>query len=218
MPYKEFEESSLKFLFDESVWNEIIQFDTHQDYEKMKKHVGNLSISDKDGNVFACGVKGVDFLGIYSGNKLYLIEVKNLKGYMEESEERLKNSGEKLMTEIAFKVKDTLSCIIGGYRTSNKDFWRKVMECILDEKKEIVVVLWLELDKMKASTSTRRSNRAKKSKNAIFDYQQKLRSKLRWIISKRKNVKILNIENYSDDLSLKVSYCEKETDTNDSTL
>jgi len=90
---KEFKESRLKFFFNEQYWNNVIQFDEHPDYKKIKEALS--------------GTKGVDFLGVL-GENVYFIEVKNFKDYRIKNKERLKNIGEDLMIEVAQKVRDSL--------------------------------------------------------------------------------------------------------------
>lgn len=209
-------EGELEFLFDGNVWEEAIKFDEHPDYRNMEK-IGSLQNFDKEGNIeSSCGIKAIDFLGIQKDEKLFFIEVKDFKTYRIENKERLKNAGENLMTEIAYKVKDSLACIMGAQlnSTHHKDFWKSATRFIIDEKKDIIIILWLELDSVGgASGSIRNRNRIKKRKDSIADYRRKLRQKLKWLIEKNSNIRILNIENYKGELSFEVKRLPITPDT-----
>lgn len=203
-PPIELTEDKLEFSFDGNIWQEIIKFDEHTDYLNMLK-IGSLQNLDKDGNiVLTCGIKAIDFLGIYKDEKLFLIEVKDFKNHRIESKDRLKNSGENLMTEIAYKVKDSLACIIGAQinSTNDKDLWKKASNFLIGEKKDIIVILWLELDSIGTTSTTVRSrNKIKKRKDTIANYRKKLRQKLKWFVEKSSNIQILNVDNYNNDWS-----------------
>jgi len=203
-----FNESQLQFSFDQTIWNKVIQFDTHTDYKKLQK-IGSLQDFDNKGNLISfCGTKAVDFLGIFNNEKIFFIEVKNFKEYRVSNKERLKNAGEILMTEIALKVKDSLSCIVGAKRNSTNDkvFWTKTVQFLSNEEKDIVIILWLETDDIINSNNVRGSNKIKRKVDTISDYQRKLQSKLRWLTKKRTNVKILNVKNYKNNLAFEVNY------------
>ena len=205
---KEFNESQLQFTFNENIWHKVIQFDTQTDYKKIQK-IGSLQDFDNTGNLISfCGTKAVDFLGIFNNEKIFFIEVKNFKEYRIGNKERLKNAGEILMTEIALKVKDSLSCIVGAKRNSTNDkvFWTNTMQLLSNDEKDIIVILWLEADDIVNSNNVRGSNKRKRKVDTISDYQRKLQSKLRWLTKKRSNVKILNVKNYKNNLAFEVNY------------
>lgn len=124
-----FEESDLAFEFG-SHWR-VFQFDKHHDYQNMKDTLEET--------------KGIDFLGIYDNRELYLIEVKNLRGYRLENRDRLLKG--ELAIEVAQKVRDSLACIIGAHRTSsNPEFWQSYKRLLCDADASIKIVLWLEFD------------------------------------------------------------------------
>ncbi len=200
-------EGELEFLFNEEVWDDVVKFDEHPDYKNIEK-IGSLRALDEVGNTTSyCGIKAIDFLGVQKNGRLFMIEVKDFKNYRIESKERLKNAGENLMTEVAYKVKDSIACIIGAQLNSTHDidFWKKAASSLIKQTNDIVVILWLELDNtVIATNSIRRKNKIKKRQDSIGIYRRKLRQKLKWLVDKSSNVKILNIENYQEDLAIKV--------------
>ena len=209
---KKFNESKLQFLFDKSTWNKVVQFDTHIDYKNMLK-IGSFQNFDNAGNLISfCGTKAVDFFGIFKNEKLFFIEVKNFKEHRIGNKERLKNAGEILMTEVALKVKDSLSCIVGAKRnsTNDKDFWLEAMRLLSNDDNDIVIILWLETDDIINSNNKRADNKRKRKVDTISDYQRNLQSKLRWLTRKRANVKILNIKNYKNNFSFEANYLSNE--------
>ena len=75
------------------------------------------------------------FLGIWNKSELYLIEVKDFRHHRIETRDRLLKG--ELAAEVAQKVRDSLSCIIGAYRTSeNPDHWKPYMT----QKRHLVAV------------------------------------------------------------------------------
>ncbi len=196
----EFEESRLKFLFNEQFWNSVIQFDEHVDYKNIKSRLS--------------GTKGVDFLGVFQNN-VYFFEIKNFKDYRIKNKDKLNNIGDKLMTEIAQKVRDSLSCIISGKlnSTNDKELWNDFLNIIIDNNKDIKVILWLEIDNNTNSNNTiRQKNRRNRNSVNLAEYKKKLQSKLKWFIPKRANITILNLNNYQNNLNLTVENLPYEND------
>ena len=194
---KNFEESRLRFSFNEQCWNKVIQFDEHPDYKKIKN---NLT-----------GTKGVDFLGTLRKN-VYFIEVKNFKDYRIKNKDRLQNIGEDLMIEVAQKVRDSLPCILSGKlnSTNDKELWNEFLNLIIEENYGIKVILWLETDNIPNQAGIRKKNRMNRNSVNIADYRRRLQSKLKWLIPTRANVTILNVNNYNRNLALGVISLPKE--------
>ena len=194
---KKFEESRLRFSFNEQYWNKVIQFDEHPDYKKIKNNL--------------IGTKGVDFLGTLRKNT-YFIEVKNFKDYRIKNKSRLQNIGEDLMIEVAQKVRDSIACILSGKlnSTNDKELWNEFLNFIIDENYGIKVILWLETDNISNQSSIRKKNRVNRNSVNIADYRRRLQSKLKWLIPTRANVTILNVNNYNRNLALSVISLPKE--------
>ncbi|KAA6316453.1 hypothetical protein EZS27_033239 [termite gut metagenome] len=104
-----FNESGISFNFGEG-W-EYIRFDKDKAYKRVSDALQHT--------------KGIDFIGIYN-RQLVIIEVKNFSNHTSDvtTKERLKHEGEKLMTEIAEKVRDSLACISAAAKffTNNHAF------------------------------------------------------------------------------------------------
>jgi len=175
---KNFEESRLRFSFNEQCWNKVIQFDEHPDYKKIKNNLP--------------GTKGVDFLGTLRKN-VYFIEVKNFKDYRIKNKDRLLNIGEDLMIEVAQKVRDSLPCILSGKlnSTNDKELWNEFLNLIIEENYGIKVILWLETDNIPNQAGIRKKNRMNRNSVNIADYRRRLQSKLKWLIPTRANVSII---------------------------
>ena len=130
-----FEEENLAFDFGAAWHDTVIQFDKHRDYQNAKK---------------LDGTKGVDFLGICR-DELYLIEVKDFRGYRIQNKPRLSNG--ELAIEVGQKIKDTIACIVGAYRTSsNPDQWQPFIPLLLNQQRKIRIILWLEQDALPQHT------------------------------------------------------------------
>lgn len=150
-------EQDIQFTFDTSVWIIIKQPDTHTDFRAIK----DLSNS-----------KTADFLCISSNITLFL-EIKDFRNHRIENISRLKNNGEDICTEVGCKVKDTVSGVIGGARnsTNEKQDWTSISHQLINERKPIWVVLWLEEDQ-----KTRQ-----RAKAGASIYTNKLKTKLKWL-------------------------------------
>ncbi len=153
-----FEEGRLAFVFD-SKWREsVFKFDEHPDYKNMANSLP--------------GTKGVDFLGILD-SEVYLIEVKNFRGYRIENKYRISNGD--LLIEIGQKIKDTIACMVGSSRSSsNTEMWQSFCDLLLDKGKKVRVILWLEEDK-----PPRRNHQV--SQNIL---RNDLKQKLKWLAVK----------------------------------
>lgn len=148
-----FKEGFLDFVFGER-W-QIFKLDDHRDY---RQRIGKLE-----------NTKAVDFIGILDQEELYLIEVKDLRGDRIPNKDRLLKG--QLAIEIAQKVKDSVACIVGAYRTSSTpEDWEPYLKILANKKKRIRVVLWLEQD----LPSDYRSRRKVTSSVRMKIFKQKL--------------------------------------------
>jgi hypothetical protein len=153
-----FEESRLKFDFDEQYWD-IVQYDAHPDYKSVS---GKLQ-----------GTKAVDFLGFYN-KSLVMFEVKNFRGFGNNSnvEQRICNGMDDLTTEIAQKVRDTIAIITGLGRSGKDDFWIKTLHHIAGNR-PVTIIAWVEED------SNSRLQKRKKHEMAVR--RDFLAKKLGWL-------------------------------------
>ncbi len=125
----DFIEGYQRFSFDDAKWI-VVKYDDETAY---RERIGKLSET-----------KALDFVGIYHNQAIYLIEVKDFRKHRIENQVRL-TSGE-LPIEIGQKVRDTLAGIISAYRTSDNQKWERFAKTLIDLKKDIKVVVWLEHD------------------------------------------------------------------------
>lgn len=174
-----FIESGLKFEFDDKKWLIIEQFDIQTDYDKVKNKVQ--------------GTKSVDFIGI-NNDAAYLFEVKGLRGYADQqaTRDRLADNAEELTSEIAQKVRDTLSCLMAGARnsTNQNESWTTLSHAIMDNKKKLLVIAWVEEDSASKVIQ-------KRLKSKGIARRDKLKSKLSWLTSR---VDFTNVKAYSNEI------------------
>jgi hypothetical protein len=123
-----FEEGHLRFRFDDS-WV-VFKYDEHRDY---RQRIQRLE-----------GTKAIDFVGVEADSRLYLIEVKDLRGYRIENRERL-NAGE-LALEVGQKVRDTIAGIIAAHHRGNEADWARSVRRLGCGQTPVRVMLWLEQD------------------------------------------------------------------------
>ena len=152
---KSIKEGSLLFKFDNK-WN-VFKFDVHNFY---RNKIGRL---DK--------TKAVDILGIYE-RELYFIEIKDFRAHRIENKNRIKNGD--LAIEIAQKVRDSVACIVGAWRT--EEIWKSYAGLLYDRKKKLKVIIWLETDELPACYYMRQKVRASVS-TKVF------KKKIAWLTS-----------------------------------
>ena len=148
------EESNLRFLFNDDY--EIISSNEEINIQKVKKYLQ--------------GTKDIDFLGFYSKNKVFFMEVKNFKNVMIEEINVLTN-------EVAHKLRDMVAIIAGASRntTNNIDFWKKLHQAIGNYQKEIIFIFWLEEDIQ---------NNNPRAKNRMKIITDTLKQKCKWLTTK----------------------------------
>lgn len=126
---KQFKESRLLFEFGNR-WH-VFKLDEHRDY---RERIGKID-----------DTKAVDFIGILDDSELYLIEVKNYRGDRIKFKDKLLKGA--LHKELAQKIRDSVACIIGAYRTSSvPEHWAAYAKLLCNKKREIRIILWLEYD------------------------------------------------------------------------
>lgn len=123
------DEGSIRFEFG-STWSIV----------KLDEDVGYRSGIEKVDQT-----KAVDFAGVNNKDDLFLIEVKDFRGYRIENKQRLANG--ELAVEIAQKVRDSIACIIGCNRMyDTPDTWSKMAKLLANKTRDIRIVIWLEHD------------------------------------------------------------------------
>ncbi len=175
-------EKKIEFDFDDSLWSNLLKYDEDADYLKIEK---------------LNGTKAVDIIGILENNKLVFFEIKDFRGHRITNKTRL-NTGE-LEQEVALKVRDTLAGIIGAARnsTNNSLAFQELLSYISNTKKQLVVILWMEEDRL----SLRMSQKRIKSKQSTT--LQVLKKQLQWLTTK---VWVANHENNPFSHSLKITF------------
>jgi hypothetical protein len=158
-----FEESDIRFDFNDAHWSQFCKYDEQTDYKKIKIEL----------------TKAVDFIGILNQHTLVLMEVKNFKGHRIENKPRTENGDDPIELEVAQKFRDTLAGIIGGVRSSthHAERWANYLNLIANRQRDIHAVLWLEEDKpiLPPSVQMRRI----KAKGGT--YTDVLKTKMDWL-------------------------------------
>ncbi|MCP4662516.1 MAG: hypothetical protein GY856_44535 [bacterium] len=158
---RSFEEGRLRFHFGER-WR-VEKYDAHRDY---RQKIGKLE-----------GTGAVDFVGIYDEKDLYLIEVKDFRGFRIQSKERLERG--QLALAVARKVRDTISGLVAAYRRSlEPEIWRPYVSALMRQQKRLYVALWLEEDRPAGKVLTQRRVVARGT------LTKTLKGRLRWLTTK----------------------------------
>ena len=130
MPIK-IEEQDLIFEFGDD-WH-VVKFDDHPDFlNKIRKFKKSCAL---------------DFVAVYNGEILWLIEVKDFRGFRSNNRQRI-TTGD-LAMEVATKVRDSIAGAVGARQMSSTlQDWKPIAHC-LNRNNSIFVVLWLEEDIMR---------------------------------------------------------------------
>jgi hypothetical protein len=180
-----FLESNLQFDFSDEHWAHLLKFDETKDFKLVQESVP--------------GTKGIDFSAIHKTNTLVLIEVKNFRGYRIENKPRMMGGENPLWLEVAIKMRDSVSIIVGSARSStyqNAD-WAAYLEVLKNQKKQLQVVLWLEQD----APITRQQQYRSVSEEEIF--RRQFKRSLKWLTNK---VEVIDKSAHPFVDSLSVSY------------
>jgi len=190
-------ESRLRFMFDTNNWTDVISFDKHVDYKRIERCIKGTTIELENEKITINGTQGIDILGVFQNNNLYLVEIKNYKNYRISNKDKLENSAELLATSVGRKVRDSIACIVSGKRnsTNDKDLWERVLDILCNQRKNIFVILWLEEDFISLD----------KEKIKLYNYQKTLQGKLKWLTNSS-NIRVWNKRNYPDNINLNVEY------------
>lgn len=128
-----FHESNLRFSFGDE-WK-VIKYDDHLNHK-------NIKIDSH---------KAIDFLAIYGSTKIVLFELKSFRNHRIEAknEGRTTNNAEGLTTEIAQKVRDSITGIIGAGRNPNSSDhpdWHRISKKIIKPDTDLFIIAWVEED------------------------------------------------------------------------
>jgi len=155
-------ESRLQFTFDNTaVWQVIMKVDGHVDQKKTQVLQRYKTVD------FTCGRQ----------DEILFIEVKNYSGHTAPA------NTERLLNDIASKVKDTISCSIAANINSTTDHinWNYLVTQLSNQNVTIKVVFWME-------DTYPNVLRAKAGANI---YGNQLKRKLTWLTSGN-NVMVAN--------------------------
>jgi hypothetical protein len=167
-----FDEGNLCFDFG-ARW-QVEKWDAYSTYTRgLGKLSGEL---DAGGTPRPEGTKAVDFVGVLDGEKLYLCEVKDFRGYRIENKERQLRG---LALEIGLKARDTLAGLVGAYVKLGGSPW--VEECgrvLAERKHQVHVVVWIANDAVRPNEPL--------GKRAIRDSTrlQQVKQKLAWLTAR----------------------------------
>ena len=133
------EEGHLRFRFDDSWF--VIKYDEHPDYEEWIKRLD--------------GTKAVDFVAVHANANLYLIEVKDFRGYRIQNRPRVRDA--ELAVEVGQKVRDTIAGIVAANHRGGTTVWDRPVRRLAANAAPVRVLLWLEQD-LPPGPRGRRSN------------------------------------------------------------
>jgi hypothetical protein len=157
---RKFDEGRLRFEFGR-IWD-VEKYDEHRDY---REKICKLE-----------GTRAVDFVTLLA-EELFLIEVKDLRGFRIESKERLVQGS--LALELALKVRDTVSGLVAAFRRSSEsDIWGAYVRALAHLEKRLFVVLWLEEDR---PTGKALAQRQLVTRGILT---QEVKKRLRWLTTK----------------------------------
>jgi hypothetical protein len=127
----DFVEEDLRFTFDDN-WN-VVKLDEHPFF---RERLMPMQLT-----------RAVDFLALYRGSALYLLEVKDFRGSAIELKNHEKMcSGDTLCFQVARKVKDSVACVAGAARCLSEGVWAQCADVIRSPNSIVKVVFWMEFD------------------------------------------------------------------------
>jgi len=150
-----------KFIFGED-WT-VIYYDEEKGFKKLKDTVD--------------GTKDVDIIALDNQQRLFLMEITDLRGHGIQNREKIR-TGE-MVLEIAQKVRDTIpSLISANIHSPIIDKWKPFIKALINREEPIRVIFWLEEDR---HIPPPQEKRRKNEKNIFMD---NLKRKLKWLTSR----------------------------------
>jgi hypothetical protein len=186
-------EGELTFNFDENHWSFAKKYDELQEYLNMNKALDFGLTSSKEDEKLKIKNSGIDILALDINKKLYLIEIKDPR------KDDSGNVGRKWDVEVAKKIKDTLSGIVGFSNTSNdfKEDFTDSLLCLINNN--FTIIFWLESNRITEKEISYKvvkdRNKVVKNRNITnFAFLQKdLLKRLKWLTT---SISITNAVTY----------------------
>lgn len=168
---------NLRFDFGDS-WK-VYKTDTTEDLKKVKRCVDGT----KDADIVALLRKD-------GKTKLYLIEVTDLRGAEIQNKEKLCNN--KMVQEVAQKMRDTIPAIVSAFHTTGKQEWDPFVKKICDRHENIHVIFWMEQNVYLSS-----------QKGFLSSFTRALERRLRWLTPRVFVESLATYQNRLPDLTVK---------------
>ncbi|HEU4412560.1 MAG TPA: hypothetical protein VFS43_45375 [Polyangiaceae bacterium] len=168
-----FDEGKLRFDFGER-WR-VEKWDACSAYAQgISKLSGELD--EPGGGVRVEGTKAVDFVGVLDGERLYLCEVKDFRGYRIENDDRQLGG---LPLEVGLKVRDTLAGLVGAYARMGAPPWVDEYGQVLARRKhQVHVVVLIAEDDVRPNEP--RGKREARDNERL----KRVKQKLAWLTTK----------------------------------
>ncbi len=160
------DEDNLRFVFDDQ-W-QVVRLDQ---CDFFRNHLMPLQLT-----------KSVDFVGLHGGRAVYLVEVKDYRGFRIE----LKNDekmcdGDTLHLQVARKVKDSVACLLGAARACDEALSPYCSHRMLTDSDFLRVVFWLEFDPSDKRRYRDPAHREAAMKAEASTREKQLKQALSWL-------------------------------------
>ncbi|WP_433933852.1 hypothetical protein AB3662_05430 [Sorangium cellulosum] len=160
----------IRFEFGES-WTVAEKWD---DSRAFLDGIGKLKgewTDERTGELVRVGSKAVDIVGVCEG-RLYLIEVKDYRGYPIETKRRQPHA---LPLAIACKVRDTVAGLVGAGRLGAEPWVESCARLLVERKLRVHVVAWI------ADPDLRAAEPIKKREVWQKERSDRLKQRLSWL-------------------------------------
>jgi hypothetical protein len=160
----------IRFEFGES-WTVAEKWDDTSAFLRGVCRLNGELVDEATGDVVPTGSKAVDIVGVREGD-LYLIEVKDYRGYPIETKRRQAHD---LPLAIGCKVRDTVAGLIGAGRSGAEPWLETCARLLHDRRRRLYVIAWIADPELRPAEPVK--------KRAIWQKQRSdvLKQRLSWL-------------------------------------
>ena len=167
---KTIEEKEIRFMFGDS-WTVVEKWDDSRSFKDGIHNLQGKWCDEKTGDIVSVGSKAVDIVGVRGGD-IYLIEVKDFRGYAIETRKR---QLDELPLAIGCKVRDTVAGLVGASRLGKQSWVETCASLLTEQKSRLYVIALLE------DPALRRAEPLKKRLDWQDERSSRLKQRLSWL-------------------------------------
>jgi len=167
---KAIEEGHIRFEFGES-WSVAEKWDDSRIFRDGLHKLNGEVLDEETGQAIPVGSRAVDIVGVRH-DELYLIEVKDYRGYAIETRKRQTAD---LPLLIGAKVRDTVAGIVGASRAAPETWVDTCARLLIERRRRVFVIAWVADPALRVAETVTKRNMWQMERRA------RLKQRLAWL-------------------------------------